>query len=143
MYFEVYISTDKRGFNLKSNFHILFKTYRDKMNLRQQLAAKNPTNYETKRKETIEFEQKPIANFNEFNDAEEEEIQQKPKDAMRYDASKQKRWRQKKQKLREEENRVKEGQMWDRLAELNGEFKKIKKAKKDSKKMSETSYKFV
>lgn len=76
---------------MKSNFHILFKTYRDKMNLRQQLAAKNPTNYETKRKETIEFEQKPIANFNEFNDAEEEEIQQKPKDAMRYDASKQKR----------------------------------------------------
>lgn len=33
--------------------------------------------------------------------------------------------------------------MWDRLAELNGEFKKIKKAKKDSKKMSETIYKFV
>lgn len=49
----------------------------------------------------------------------------------------------KKTKLREEENRVKEGQMWDRLAELNGEFKKIKKAKKDSKKMSETIYKFV
>ena len=27
--------------------------------------------------------------------------------------------------------------MWGRLAELNGEFKKIKKAKKEAKKMSE------
>ena len=28
--------------------------------------------------------------------------------------------------------------MWNRLATLNGEFKKIKKKKKESKKMSET-----
>ena len=28
--------------------------------------------------------------------------------------------------------------MWNRLAELNGEFKKILKAKKGAKKMSET-----
>ena len=28
--------------------------------------------------------------------------------------------------------------MWNRLVKLNGEFKEIKKAKKESKKMSET-----
>ena len=28
--------------------------------------------------------------------------------------------------------------MWDRLAKLNGEFKKIKQSKKDIKKMSST-----
>ena len=53
---EVYTATEKHGFNLKSIFHILFKTYRDKMIMQQQTAAKNPANYETKRKETCEFE---------------------------------------------------------------------------------------
>ena len=28
---EVYTTSEKRGFDLKSNFHIMFKTYRDKM----------------------------------------------------------------------------------------------------------------
>ena len=44
----------------------------------------------------------------------------------------------KKQKLQEEEKKVKEGELWERLAHLNGEFKKIKKSKENSKKMSET-----
>ena len=30
---EICCSTEKRGFNLKSNFHIIFKTYKDKKNL--------------------------------------------------------------------------------------------------------------
>ena len=34
--------------------------------------------------------------------------------------------------------KVKEDQMWQRLSELNSEFKKIKKAKKEAKKLSET-----
>ena len=34
--------------------------------------------------------------------------------------------------------KVKEDQMWQRLSELNREFKKIKKAKKKAKKLSET-----
>ena len=38
--------------------------------------------------------------------------------------------------MKEEDNKVKEGQMWNRLAELNDEFKKIKQSKKDIKKMS-------
>ena len=41
--------------------------------------------------------------------------------------------RKRKQKL--EENKVKEGQMKNRLNELNGEFKKIRQSKKESKKM--------
>ena len=52
VYPEVYATNEKRGFDLKSNFHILFKTYRDKMSMRQQVTAKNPVNYETERKET-------------------------------------------------------------------------------------------
>ena len=52
---EVYTASEKRGFNLKSNFHILFKTYRDKMILQQQTFAKNAANFNHQ-----EFEQKPI-----------------------------------------------------------------------------------
>ena len=33
---EVYTSSEKRGLDLKSNFHILFKTYRNKQIMRQQ-----------------------------------------------------------------------------------------------------------
>ena len=36
-----------------------------------------------------------------------------------------------------EENKVKEKEMWERLSELNGEFKNIKKAKKRPKKYLE------
>ena len=39
-------------------------------------------------------------------------------------------------KLKSEENKVKEGEMWDRLKELNGEFKKIRQSKKEEKKIS-------
>ena len=74
---EIYTTSDKRGFDLKSNFHIIFKAYRDKMAVRQQQLAKTPSNYEylaVDRKETFEFEQKPIKNFNEFSNAEEAEL---------------------------------------------------------------------
>ena len=43
-----------------------------------------------------------------------------------------------KQKRKAEETKRKEKDMWSRLAKLNGEFKEIRKAKKASKKMSET-----
>ena len=38
---EIYCSTEKRGFDLKSNFHIIFKTYKDKKQLESSL-GKNP-----------------------------------------------------------------------------------------------------
>ena len=122
---EVYTTTEKRGFNLKSNFHILFKTYWDKMIMRQQKTAKNPANYENEQKETCEFKQKPITNFNEFNNIEEQELKQKAKKCKAAKRERAEEAKVKKQKLKEEENKVKEGQMWERLAELNGEFKKI------------------
>ena len=51
------------------------------------------------------------------------------------DAKKAEEWKIKKRKQKSEENKVKEGQMRNRLNELNGEFKKIRQSKKESKKM--------
>ena len=42
---EIYCSTEKRGFDLKSNFHIIFKMYKDQKQLESSL-GKNPKNYE-------------------------------------------------------------------------------------------------
>ena len=77
---EVYTASEKGGFDLKSNFHIIFKAYRDKMAIKQDQLAKNPSNYASSaidQKETFEFEQKPIESFNEFSDAEEAELKKK------------------------------------------------------------------
>ena len=71
---EVYTTSEKRGFDLKSNFHILFKSYRDKHLMRQHATAKNLWNYDVVKKETSECEQKPIKNFDSFNDEEENKI---------------------------------------------------------------------
>ena len=133
---EIYCSTEKRGFDLKSNFHIMFKTYKDKKQLQSSM-GKNPANYETIRKETNIYEQKPV-NIDDFNEAEEVELKQgveKRKGKRRIVAEKNKLV---KNKRKTEENRVNENDMWECLAKLNSEFKDIKKAKKDSKKMSET-----
>ena len=40
---EIYTASEKRGFDLKSNFHIIFKSYRNKILVRQ--AAKQQSNY--------------------------------------------------------------------------------------------------
>ena len=53
---------------MKSNFYILFKTYKDKQLIKQQQLAKQAKNYKAaERKEDSEFEQKPVLKFNEFN----------------------------------------------------------------------------
>ena len=44
----------------------------------------------------------------------------------------------KKKKEKTEENKINEKDMWERLSKLNGEFKNIKKIKKEAKKMSGT-----
>ena len=67
---EVYTASEKRGFDLKNNLHIMFQTYQDKMMIRQQNLAKNPGNYENKHEETCWVEQKPVKNFDEFSDTE-------------------------------------------------------------------------
>ena len=75
---EIYTTSEKRGFDLKSNFHILFKAYRDKILIRQQSTAENPANYDLQnQKETSEFDQKPIKNFDQFSHTEKQEVKER------------------------------------------------------------------
>ena len=97
----------KRGFNLKSNFHILFKTYRDKVQMRS--LGKNPANYETERKETCEYEQKPVS-FDDFNDAEEE-VKKRAEKRKARPRELAEHLKAQKQETKEGEMKVKEDQM--------------------------------
>ena len=72
---EIYCSTEKRGFDLKSNFHIIFKTYKDNKQLENSL-GKHPENYESIRNETCTYEQKPIS-VDDFNKVKEKEVKGK------------------------------------------------------------------
>ena len=120
---EVYASSEKRDFDLKNNFHIMFKAYRDKTAMKQQQLTKQPTNYLIQNHEKFEFEQKPIRNFDEFSDTEEKELKNNAQNQT---------------DLKLADDKVKEGEMWNRLNKLNGEFKKIKQANKDKTKISST-----
>ena len=60
---------------MKSNFHIIFKTYKDKKKLETSL-GKNPENYETVRNETNMYEQKPV-NVDDFNEVEEKLVKER------------------------------------------------------------------
>ena len=135
---EVYTSTEKRGFNLKSNFNVLFKTYLNKMILRQQATAKNIENYKKEQQDTCKFEQKSIKNFDQLSDSEEQQIKERAEKRNAAQRERAEELKAKKLKLKEENNKAKEGEMWNRLAELNSEFKKIKQTKKEVKKMSST-----
>ena len=136
---EVYTTSEKRGFDLKSNFHILFKAYRDKMLMRQQSTAKNPATYEVQnQKETCEFDQKPIKNFDQFSDSKEREVKEQAEKRLAERREKAEDLKVKKRKLKSEKNKVKEGEMWNRLNELNDKFKKIRQSKNEEKKISAT-----
>ena len=63
---EIYYSTEKRGFDLKSNFHITFKTYK----------AKKIGNYETIRNEANIYKQKSV-NVDDFNEVKEKEVKER------------------------------------------------------------------
>ena len=134
---EIYTSSEKRGFDLKSSFHIMVKAYRDKMLVRQQQLVKQPANYEQQpRKESFEFGQKPLENFNQFSDSEENEIKQHAQKRLAERQEKAQVEKEKKRKIKSEENKLKEAQMWNRLNELNSEFKKINELKKEDEKKS-------
>ena len=96
--------------------------------------GKNPANYETIRKETNIYEQKPV-NIDDFNKSEEAEVKEW------VEKQKEKRpiqgWKKTVEK-KKEQNKIKEKDMWECLTNLNSKFKDIKNAKKESKKMSET-----
>ena len=138
-YPEIYTMSEKRGIDMKSNFYILFKTYKDKMMMKQQQLAKQAENYEAESKEESEFEQKPVIKFNEFDDEEEKEIkeQQRKKNRKRKHVSDEERLAKLQKKT--VDNIEKEKQMWEKLGELNKKFKDIKKHERaGEKKMSAT-----
>ena len=60
---------------MKSNFHIIFRTYKDKKQLESSL-GKNPENYESICNETYTYEQKPI-NVDDFNEVEEKGVKER------------------------------------------------------------------
>ena len=113
---ERYSTTEKRGIDLKSNFHIMFQTYRGKAILQQHqiiTSTKNPANFENIREESSEFEQKPIKKFNEFSDGEEEELKQQAEKRKQTRREQSQESKSKKLKLKQEEVKEKESKMWE------------------------------
>ena len=93
-------------------------------------------NYELqKQKETSEFDQKPIKNFDQFSDLEEQEVKGRVEKRLAERCEKAEDLKAKKRKKKSKENKIKESEMWDRLGELNRQFKKIRQSKKDEQKM--------
>ena len=127
---EIYTTSEKRGFNLKSNFHILFKAYHDKIMMPQQSIVKNPVNYKQQQNETCEFEKKTIKNFDQFSDSEEQEVKEWAEKRLAERREKAEDLKVKRRKQKPEENKVKEGKMWNRLNELNGELENRKKKRR-------------
>ena len=70
---EIYYSTERREFDLKSSFHIMFKTYKRKKKM--NLLGKSPKNYEEISNDVLVYEQKPIK-IDNFNEAEQKEIKE-------------------------------------------------------------------
>ena len=134
---EIYCSTEKRCFHLKSNFQIIFKTFKDKKKL-EDFVGKNSHNYEEIRNETCVYEQKAIK-IDEFNETEEKEVKE------RIERRNQKRTkvaesnklffkkRKNKRTIRKKKTRNK---MWGRLGKLNKEFRDIRVHNKNKTKMS-------
>ena len=139
---EIYSTTEKRGIDLKSNFHILFKTYRDKAILRQHqaiAATKHPANYEVEQRiESSEFDQKPIKNVNEFSNGEEEELKQQPEKRKQIKKEQAQASRAKKMKLKQEEAKEKKSEMLEKLSDLNSKYKTMKQSKNEAKKILAT-----
>ena len=65
--------TGRRGFNLNSTFHIIFKIYKDKKNI--EFLGENLQNYKNVPDETNVYEQKPTK-INHFNEDEEKEVKE-------------------------------------------------------------------
>ena len=58
MYPEVYCTTERKSFDLKSTFQIVFKTYKDIKKIEQ--TGKNPQKLSGQATKSFEHEQKPI-----------------------------------------------------------------------------------
>ena len=132
VYPEIYCAMEKRGFHLKSTFHIVFKIYNDKKKIEQ--LGRNPQNCENNHAKTCGFEQKPIT-IDEFNEAEKEEVKEciEKRKIKRRKVAEQNKLLKKKRK--QGKNKEDKKEMWSRLKELNQEFKDIKEHKKKAKKV--------
>ena len=87
-------------------------------------------------KETCEFVQKPIKNFDQFSDSEEREVKEQAEKRLAERREKAEDLKAKKCKEKSEENKIKESEMWNRLDERNGQFKKTRQSKKEEQKIS-------
>ena len=96
---EIYCATQRRGFDLKSTFHIVFKTYKDKKKFEQ--LRKSPQNYGNAHAETSVFEQKLIK-IDDFNEAEEKEV----KEGVKKRKIKQREVAEKKKLLKKGKNKI-------------------------------------
>ena len=106
--------------------------------LRQQRLGKQLINYETEQQEANKFEQKPIKNFDEFSNGDKEECKRQAEKRKFIKREQKEAAKAKKLKIKQEEDKTKESEMWNRLNELNCQFKSIKQSKKEAKKMSAT-----
>ena len=98
---EIYCSTEQCGFDLKSNFHIIFKTYKDKKKL-EVSPGNNPNNYEEIMNKTSVYEHKPIKvdNLNEIEEKQVKERVEKWKQKRREVAENNKLLKKKKEKTK-------------------------------------------
>ena len=130
---EIFTMPEKRGIDMKSHFYILFKFYRDKEIMKQQLLAKQTKNYElAEHRVEQECEQNPLLKFNEFNNEEEKEIKEvQHKKNKEHKATAAVDDAERQTKLQKKaENKEKEKAMWKKLDELNKRFKDIKEKEK-------------
>lgn len=123
VYPGIYCSTKRRGFALKGTFHVVFKVYRDKK--KAEKFGKNVQNYVNKHAEICASEQSPIE-IDDYNEEEEKEIKKWVK------KGKQKRRQVAKKKglkkMKAQDDKTNEKEMWDWLKELNTK-KNLKKVK--------------
>ena len=92
---------------MRSNFHIMFKSYRDKLLMRQQHLAKQPLNYASKQQQRCEFEQKPMKKFDEFSYGEKEEFKERAEKRKLEKREQKENAIAKKLKKKQEENKMK------------------------------------
>lgn len=74
VYPKIYCTTERRGFDLKSTFQLILKTYKDKKRLEQ--LSKDLYVFLKDRNKQFKFKQKPIE-IDDFNDQEEQEVRKK------------------------------------------------------------------
>ena len=133
---EIYCSTERRGFDLKSNFHIIFKTYKDKKKLEASL-GKNPCNHEEIWNETCMYEENHVKS-DDFNEAEEKEVKERIEKRKQQGREVAQNNQLLKKMKKIEDNQKKEKEMFKRLDKLNQEYREIKNFSKNSRKMSKS-----